>query len=309
MTMQHGPPVAIILMPVAGPRPSLSRAVESAVRQRDVRCLVWLGLHGADEETAREAAHLESCHDTVKIVDVPRENSDLRTPARPLNSLLRQAIADFTLQADVTWILRLDSDDVLASDDTLHEQIAAGGGVQMITATAVFFDPAVGTAYRVGPHPSRRSWLVLRKHGAYCLAHPSNAVRLDLLRALPQVDFCDLDISFGEDLSFSCRLLAHVPEAQFRFVPATYCFKELSTSTATATISLSEAAKAHWLLWRRNPALSAAEVLRGWSELCLGSLVGESHARRLLHRTLGFCGWLEDEAYEPVRRRLNELSD
>jgi glycosyltransferase involved in cell wall biosynthesis len=305
-----GLPRVTFIVPVFNGADRLRMAVTSALRQVQVDARVLVVMHGPQDETPAVANALSREDSRVAVLSVERRADDRRTPARPLNAGLREVLRSAET-LDQHWALRLDADDVLASDSAVASQLAAGSYRPMVTATAVHFNPVARYAYSAGPHPAQRTLAQLKRRGAYCIAHPSIAMRLDLLRRLAATRdrLLDEQLEYGEDLMLTCALLRHVADDEFAFVDAPYCLKELSDDSATSNLPLKRVCAAHLRLIRENAEVRPYAAFRGVTELAVARVIGERTARERLHKSLGFCGWLGDIDYFVVARRLDELRD
>ncbi|MBW4720409.1 glycosyltransferase family 2 protein [Saccharothrix obliqua] len=303
-----GAPLVNFVIPLYNAADMLPRSVRSALRQRGVDVRVLVVDHGSTDGSDRIAAELAE-DPRVEVITLVRRPDDRRTPARPLNVGLAHA-ARTSEPPDRSWTFRLDADDFLADDDVAAEQLALGGYRKLVTATALFFNEEERYAYVYGPAPHDRTLERYRKRGAYSAAHPSNAVRTDLLREVltRRASLMDQDLDFGEDLDQTCLLLSAVGPGEFAVVDRPYCFKAIGSHTATAAASTRHLWTSHMRLHRRNPDLSRFTLLRGFAELVLGDLVGEQRARRVLQRFAGRNGDFRECDYGLATKRLAELA-
>jgi hypothetical protein len=245
----------------------------------------------------------------VHVVSLQRLPDEVRSPSRPLNAGVRFAV-EATGDPGRTWVFRLDSDDFLASDDVLAAQLEAGGHRELIMATLVFFEPAIGGAIDYGPRPRHRTLAGLPGRDVYAVAHHATAMRVDLLRAVcPQGPLYDPVLETGEDLGVTCRLVAALgrDDHRFAFVENPYCYKELADETITGSLPLRRVLRSHRKLLRDHRNLSRFIIYRGLAELALGRVLGEKPARVLLQHVAGRNGHYRNVEYGLVQRRITEL--
>lgn len=301
-------PLVTFVIPLYNAADMLPRSVRSALRQRGVDVRVVIVDHGSTDGGDQVAAALAE-DPRVELIILERSADDRRTPARPLNVGMAHA-ARTSGPSDRSWVFRLDADDFLTDDDVAAEQLARGGYRKLITATALFFNEEERYAYVYGPAPGDRTLERYRRRGAYSAAHPSNAVRSDLLRDVLSSRglLMDQELHFGEDLDQTCSLLSSVGPDEFAVVDRPYCFKAIGSHTSTSAASARQLWTSHVRLHRRNPSLSRYALLRGFVELVLGDLVGEQRARRVLQRVAGRNGDFRECEYALTTRRLAELA-
>lgn len=301
-------PFVTFVIPVFNAADTLRRCVKSALRQNGVSSQIIVVDHGSRDNSLAIANELSIESPRVKVIRLVRSTRDRRTPARPLTTGLRAALMN-PGPADRSWIFRLDADDVLVSDDVVAAQLAVGGYRALIMATLVFFDERKKSAYEYGPWPPHRSLSMLCRRGAYSVAHHATAMRRDLLtRVSAKVDpLLDETVDYGEDLSLTCRLLRSTADEDFAFVDSPYCFKSLGFDTATESVSLRRAWSSHMRLLRCNPELATYEVLRGFAELALARVIGESASRRSLQHLAGHNGFYRRIEFHIVAQRIREL--
>ncbi len=301
-------PHVIFVIPVYNAASTLGRCVKSALQQESIASHVIVVDHGSQDGSLEIVQQLSTSDERIQVISLSRTPRDRRTPARPLNVGLRAALQQDGPDTQ-SWVFRLDADDVLVSDDVVSTQLAAGGYRALILAPLVFFDDQKQSAYVYGPWPSRRTLQALRRRGAYSVAHHATAMRCDMLnRVADQIHFLlDEELDYGEDLSLTCLLLRSITDSDFAFVDSPYCYKALGPETATGTISIRNAWNSHVRLLRRNPELRVREVLRGFAELALARVTGESASRRSLRYLAGENGFYREYDFRKVAQRLRAL--
>jgi glycosyltransferase involved in cell wall biosynthesis len=301
-------PNVTFVIPLYNAAATLERCVRSATGQQGVNCRLVVVDHGSTGNELTLARRLAAEDPRIEVVALLRRPDDHRTPARPLNVGFARA-AEHPGPVGRSWVFRLDADDFLAGDDVVAMQLEEGGYRKLITATALFFNEERRYAFVYGPAPKDRTLARYRRGGAYSAAHPSNAIRKDLLlRVLTVRDqMMDQDLDFGEDLDQTCLLLGLIGDDDFAFVDAPYCFKAIGSGTATSAASVRKLWSSHQRLHRRNPALSQYRLVRGFAELVLGDIIGEQAARRILQHVAGRNGSYRACDYGIVGARLRTL--
>lgn len=304
-------PEVCFVIPVYNQAATLARCTRSALRQRGVGVRVILVDHGSSDGTGTVAAELAGEHSRVEVLSLRRRPSEVKSPSRPLNEGIATALKHVE-DPRRSWVFRLDADDVLASDEVVAGQLAAGGYREVVMATLTFFDPEAGTAYEYGPRLGHRNLAGLPGRDVYAVAHHATAMRADLLAALqPAEGFYDQDLETGEDLGLTCRIVHALDgeESRFAFVPQAYCYKGLAKETITGSLPLRRVWKSHRKLLADCPELDRFAVLRGLAELGLSRWIGEGRSRRLLQHCAGRNGHYEAVDYERVQARLRDLAD
>jgi glycosyltransferase involved in cell wall biosynthesis len=305
-------PAVTFVIPVYNAAGTLTRCVRSAVRQRGLAKRIVLVDHASTDGSTTLAGELAGRFDEVELVPLSRLPSDRRSPSRPLNVGIAEALKHHSGQRDRSWVLRLDSDDVLAHDDVVAEQLEAGGYRQLVMATLVFFDERAATAYEYGPRLNHRTLAGLPGRDVYAVAHHSTAMRADLLAGLAgEAAPYDETLETGEDLGVTCQLIRALggDQSRFAFVANPYCYKALDDGTITSSLPLRRVWRSHRKLVRDHPELATFAVLRGLAEAALTRVIGEGPARRCLQHLAGRNGHYRAVDFELVAERVRQLRD
>src|SRR5262245_4145660 len=111
----------VAAIPAYNAERTLERAVRSLARQQGVTARAIVVDHGSTDATSAIAARLERSglceHRRIERLPGAR-----RSASAPLNAAFREVV-DRADAPSSTWLLRLDADDYLASDDVLARQL------------------------------------------------------------------------------------------------------------------------------------------------------------------------------------------
>jgi glycosyltransferase involved in cell wall biosynthesis len=303
-------PAVYVIIACRNAARSLSAAVRSAARQRDVDARVVVVDHDSTDHTPEVLDELRAEFPSVIRLHLGPVSGERRTPARPLNHALRVVLHRLSPKQDATtWFVRLDADDVLACDDVLARHLRVGRYRPFVTSPLIFFDSRRRIAHSWGPVLERRAWDRLSPRDLFAVAHHATAARADLVRQLlATAPLYDETVDTGEDLGATARFYQAVGRSpRLAWVNEPLCYKALDGDTISNRLSQVRVWRSFNRL-RRAYRLPVGPFIRGAAELALSRVVSERFARKALQCFTTRNGHFADFPYPIVEQRLSELS-
>lgn len=299
-----------VVIPVYNAAARLPMALASLVRQRGEFKLIPIVVdHGSTDASVGVARSYVPHLPELRVVTLERIDGETASPARPLNVAVEKVVELASGSETGSWFMRLDADDFLVDDDSIHRQIVDRVRVSMIMATLRFFNRRNKECIEYGPRRSHRELSRLAGWDIWAVAHHASLVRCDLLAdCVSDGDLYDRDLDTGEDLSATAKLIARVDESMFAFHHDPLCYKELHDGTITEGLPLRRVLRANLLLANRYDSVSRRIAVRGFVETALERATNEHLARTASARLLGRNGEWTDVEYSSVEARLVELA-
>lgn len=180
----------------------------------------------------------------------------MRSASRPLNNGMKYV---FEHADDLDWVMRLDSDDVLADENTLYRVLQSNtDDCLLLSGSMVFINTSKRYAQEYCQERRYCSVSELRKGAAYAYPHHSTLVSIKMLRKIWNKDsYCYYEkIGYGEDLDYTVRMLSLCKENQMVFTSEPMIIKELSGDTITNSVGFCTLMYDHFEIFRRNRCLS-----------------------------------------------------
>ncbi len=301
-----------VLIPSYNAEATLGRAITSVLRQQRVQVRVLVIDHGSSDRTVSIAEAFDA---PVSVHRVIRKPNERRSASRPLNVGLG---ALFEQSPESNWIMRLDSDDILASDDALHACLAAasqvasaGHAISLVCGGLAFFDSVHATANSYGVRPAYRNHAALVRGAAYSLPHHSILLSAKLVRQMRHKRgfWYGEDIGYGEDFDFSLAALHELSEHEIFFADKIVTYKHLHANSVTSTTSAFAIANDHIRIFRRHRGLRRSLLARTLFDLLLQRLTVLPPAIRMAFGFPGLSyGFWADYDFRQIEHRLAELA-
>lgn len=245
-----------VVIPMYNARNKIDLAVRSVLSQKDVDVRLVLVDHGSKDDTCAYVKAQYGNLDNVEVIGLTRIPNEIRSASRPLNNGMKYVASHADGPA---WVMRLDSDDVLANDSVLSNMFANyRSGAKMICGSMLFIDVKRKTSQEYRQAPRYNSAKELMEGAAYAYPHHSTLVSVSLLKKILADDgYCYFEkIGYGEDLDYTLRLLSNCDESEICFADEPMIIKELSGDTITNSIGTKTLIHDHYMIFKRNRSMS-----------------------------------------------------
>lgn len=261
-----------IVIPAYNAEKTIENALGSALAQRGVDVRILVVDHGSSDGTAALVSKYVTSG-LVELVLIPHEATEKRSASQPLERGISHLI---DCKHDITdaWLVRLDADDVLATDSSVKMLLDRAAGKQLVIGRIVFFDNDCRTAETYTVKPDCRSRQALLRGAVYSMPHHALLIRFNLLqRVRDRRGFAfDAQIGYGEDLDLTVELLKECEENQFSFVDLDFCYKRLDGATISRTSRKLSIALDHVHIFRRHGLICSELFARVLADLALQQL-------------------------------------
>ncbi len=245
-----------VVIPMYNAIDSIDSAVKSAISQNNVDIQVVLVDHGSKDETYKYVKDKYDHFSNISVIGLTRIPNEVRSASRPLNNGMKYVLEHAD---DLDWVMRLDSDDVLADENTLCGVLQNNTDeCLLLSGSMVFIDTSKRYAQEYCQERRYCSVSELRKGAAYAYPHHSTLVSIKMLRKIWNKDnYCYYEkIGYGEDLDYTVRMLSLCKENQMIFTSKPMIIKELSGDTITNSVGFCTLMYDHFEIFRRNRCLS-----------------------------------------------------
>jgi glycosyltransferase involved in cell wall biosynthesis len=280
-----------VIVPAYNAAATIIRSVESILRQKHVKQRVIIVDHGSIDQTpelCRSLAH----DDRVSYMRLTRRRRERRGAARPLNAGFHKSLSGGS--AGAAWIMRLDADDVLHSDDCLYRALtsieADAPEVQLICGGLIFLSIVDLAACRFVPKDGLRQVEQLRSASAYSIPHHSLIINVGLLTNVYRRRgyWYNCALSYGEDLEFTLYMLSYLHDRELVFVDVDIVVKVLHERSLSSTLGSIRIVADHLKIFLLYPSLDRKLLLRAIIDCAFRSL----HLTKCtwLRRALGLPG-------------------
>ena len=298
------------VIPAFNAERTICRAVSSALRQAAVRVQVIVVNHGSSDKTSELVSSRFKSDPKFLLIDIKRRSNEMRSAARPLNVGFSAALKKNVEPECINWLLRLDADDFLTSDNVLQRMLVEGKFAPLINGNLTFFDDIKQHATVYGPAIKHQTRDGLLSGGAYGTAHHATLIRSDILENLflRRKFFYDENLAYGEDLEMTMQLLRIIKEKDFRFVPISAIYKFIGSGTISNTSKKYKVFSDMRTIFNRFSELPRQLFYRLIIDLILrdGGVLLET-----LRHTWGFpakqVALIEPVDYRMVQNRMDEL--
>lgn len=256
----------IVIIPMYNSLSTIDLAIHSVLNQKRVETSVIVIDHGSKDGSYEHILKKYSSLSNLYLIRLEREINELRSASRPLNKGFQYALDLICLYKDKqTWIMRLDSDDVLYSDSSLSQILLSNvKGKQLLNAQIIMFDQKKKIANSYSPKPYLNKINKLLSGGIYAFAHHSTLISPALVETLLLRDgFCYLEsISYGEDLDFSIRLLELCDDSELLMFNKPLIIKKLDGNTISNCIGLYNILIDHIRIFNKHFLLSKILLIK-----------------------------------------------
>jgi glycosyltransferase involved in cell wall biosynthesis len=301
----------VCVVPSFNASATVRRAVLSALRQEGIQMRVVVVDHGSTDGTADALSCAFGGDPRFELIRLKRREGELRSASRPLNAGMNRALS-LAVEGNRTWLVRLDADDFIATDSILHEALRMSDYAPLVMGLLTFFNVRQQTALLYGPREAYRTRDALLRGGAYAAAHHATLVSAGLLKQILDADalLYREDISYGEDMDLTMRLVRRAREDEMSFISQALMFKYAGDGTISNTSRLLGIWRDMRLVFERNPELEGSLLRRLGIDLLLrsrGRIL--ERARRRWGYPAGQVGFEEPMDYAPVRQRMSQLDE
>lgn len=235
---------------------SIDFAVNSAVSQKNVNVELVLVDHGSKDGTYKYVKKKYEQFSNINIIGLTRIPNEVRSASRPLNNGMKYVLEHAD---DSDWVMRLDSDDVLADENTLYKVMMSNkDSCLLLSGSMIFINTKDRHAKEYCQADQYCNVSELRKGAAYAYPHHSTLVSIRMLKKIWDKDgYCYYEkIGYGEDLDYTVRMLSLCSEERMVFSSVPMIIKELSGDTITNSVGFGKLMYDHFEIFRRNGCLS-----------------------------------------------------
>jgi glycosyltransferase involved in cell wall biosynthesis len=309
----HRQPAICVVIPAYNAAQTISYALASALLQHGIDLQIVVVDHGSSDGTPQILARVAKGNPII-ILHAARLRGACPSASSPLNVGFEFALHQLGAMPD--WIIRLDADDILASDTCLLNALEGVNGkadaLQLISGKLVFFDTVSGLAQHFGLREQARQSEVLLSGGAYSLPHHSLLMSPGLLQRAYQKRgyYYDHRISYGEDLDFTLTLISVLAPPEICFVNVDLTFKRLEGTTLTTSLRRLDIGLDHLRIFAKHRCLRRSLLVRSLVDLALQQI---GIQQGWLRDALGFpgkvFGTIEPTSFESVAQRLRYLQE
>lgn len=249
----------IIVIPMYNAEKSIRNAINSVLAQQDVNVQIVVVDHGSSDLTWEcVQKYINEPNSRVTGLKLNRTKNERRSASRPLNEGIRCAISKCD-DMDNTWMMRLDSDDVLNDKETLSCLIQhATSQLKLLSGKIIFINSEEKKAEYFSQSKKYDSIESLRTGAAYAYPHHATLIKATLIdELLYETSYCySEELGYGEDMDFSLRLFNKCNENEICFTHIPMIIKELSGDTISNRICYKLLIHDHILIFLRNQSLS-----------------------------------------------------
>jgi glycosyltransferase involved in cell wall biosynthesis len=236
-------PFVCVVIPAYQAASTIATAIYSVLDQRDIRVHVVVVDHGSSDATLEVAAAALDGH-AATILKLKRHRHEQRSAARPLNAGFHHALHGNLGNFD--WVMRLDADDLLASQVSLtglcraakEDSRLRARKLELVCGSLVLFDAELLIAERFGTRVECRGRSTLLAGAAYSIPHHCLLYSPLLLQRVMdrRGHWFDTRISYGEDLDLTLAVIDATTESQTIFIGEDTIYKRLDGPTQTRTL-------------------------------------------------------------------------
>jgi len=289
---------------------TICRAIYSSLEQVGIIPVVLVIDHGSNDNTLKIIESNFNKDKRVTIIKLKRIKNEIRSASRPLNTGFRHAL-DFPPIKKNFWILRLDSDDVLASKSVIKELLKDNLSKDLISGLLIFYSLNPGQAFLYGTKTKFRTVNKLIAGGAYAVAHHSTLMKNSLLNQVLEDDgyIYSESLSYGEDLDLTLRLVKYCNNSEIVFMDNPIIYKFRGKSTITSDLDKTKIWQNHLVIFNKHKELSKILLLRVGIDLCLRS---NNLMIKMLRNLIGYpammVGFELPVNYSLVKNRITDFT-
>ncbi|HLB41752.1 MAG TPA: glycosyltransferase family 2 protein [Gammaproteobacteria bacterium] len=279
-------PVVNFIIPVYNAEKYILRSVNSALKQNHIIPKVIVVNHGSIDQTEQIIVNNFKDDAGVKLINLSRQLNERSSATRPLNCGCSSITCD-TKEDSHCWVMRLDADDFLATNNIIIDVITKGNCQKMISGMLTFFEEDNCNSYIYGPKKKYRNKIGMLKKGAYAGAHHATLIRYDFLKTLENFpSIYDEQITYGEDLDLTLRLFNIINHSEHIFLDDSILFKSLNTSSLTSNTKKIRIWNDLKYVFSKNKSLSKILLIR----LAFDLLLRDNNKFIRLRKLLGYPG-------------------
>ena len=254
-----------IIIPLYNSKLTISFAVESALRQEGICRYVIIVDHGSNDGSLDYVKEQYGSNKDIHILSLTRSPDERRSASRPLNAGFRYGLELCKKKPMLSnWMIRLDADDVLYANDSISSALLHySEGIKLINGRIIMLNESQKLGYQYSSKYQRASIRELVRGSVYSMAHHATLIASELVELILSQDaYCyPEDISYGEDLDFSIRLLTQCKEQQLRMIGQNILIKKLDGRTITNSIGTKCIIQDHMKIFKRHTTLSRLFLL------------------------------------------------